>query len=98
MKYRITYAQCVFFISTHACERVAVKESVQHVMTIWCIAKDCAEGRLQITCAQCVFFISTHERGCVAVGESVRHAIIIACIAKDCASDSKQDKRTATAA
>ena len=88
----------MFFISTHACERVAVKESVQHVMTIWCIAKDCAKGRLQITCAQCVFFISTHECGRVSVGESVQNAIIIACIAKDCASDSKQEDRTATAA
>ena len=82
---QITYAQCVFFISTHKCGRVAVKESVQHVMTIWCIAKDCAKGWLQITYAQCVFFISTHECGHVAVGGSVRHAMIIACIAKDCA-------------
>ena len=43
---QITYAQCVLFISTHKCGCVAVKESVQHVMMIWCIAKDCAEGRL----------------------------------------------------
>ena len=33
IRYRIKYAQCVFFIGTHACERVAVKESV----IIWCI-------------------------------------------------------------
>ena len=43
---QITYAQCVFFISTHKCGGVAVRESVRHAIMIWCIAKDCAKRRL----------------------------------------------------
>ena len=40
---QITCAQCVFFTSTHECGCVAVGG----VMMIWCIAKDCAEGRAE---------------------------------------------------